>query len=105
MMTGLLRHEETLTCPYNRSHQILKSKMTVHLVRCRRSNLNALVDICPFNSSHHVKREDYDEHLRMCKVWIYLSMDGVYNFYSGPQVDGILTIPVESAQAQEARDC
>ena len=72
-MTGLLKHEETLTCPYNPSHQILKSKMTVHLVRCRRSNLDKKVEICPFNSSHHVKKEDYDSHLRICKVYMYLS--------------------------------
>ena len=67
-MTGLLKHEETLTCPYNPSHQISKSRMTVQLVRCRRSNLDKKVDICPFNSSHHVKREDFDDHKRMCKV-------------------------------------
>ena len=42
-MTGLLRHEETLTCPcpYNASHQILPTKITVHLVRYRRSHPDA----------------------------------------------------------------
>ena len=82
MTGGLLKHEETLTCPYNPSHQILKSKMTVHLVRCRRSNLDKKVDICPFNSSHHVKREDYDDHLRMCKVLSFFpSTHALYHLY------------------------
>ena len=71
-MTGLLWHEVTLTCPYNPSHQILESRMTVHLIKCRRSNLDKKVEICPFNSSHHVKMEDYEEHLNTCKVYILL---------------------------------
>ena len=64
----LLKHEKTVTCPYNSSHQLSAGRLTTHLIKCRRSNLDKKVEICPFNSSHHIKTEDLEYHLGICKV-------------------------------------
>ncbi|XP_067637634.1 gametocyte-specific factor 1 homolog [Eurosta solidaginis] len=57
---------ELLTCPYNVSHQILRSRFQVHLVRCRKSYPNSEVVVCPFNITHRVNKQEIDWHVSNC---------------------------------------
>lgn len=43
------------TCPYNNAHRILKSRMGVHLARCRKVyHEESTMTVCIFNSKHRV---------------------------------------------------
>jgi len=63
---GLLEWEKTITCPYNPAHQITPARLQGHLVKCRRNNPTAEVDICPFNCSHHFPKPERRYHLETC---------------------------------------
>lgn len=60
MASNLLGYEDLVECPYNRAHQILRSRIQTHLVRCRKSHPDIHLEICPFNSTHLMKKEDKD---------------------------------------------
>jgi len=70
----LCEWEETETCPYNNAHQISKSKLITHLVKCRRNNPNAGIEICSFNSSHHIPKDELAEHEKNCPSAKQLAM-------------------------------
>jgi len=63
----ILDSEETITCPYNPSHQILPKRIQIHLVKCRKNHPNSDVEICPFNSSHHVPKSEWLFHMSTCE--------------------------------------
>jgi len=63
---GLLEWEKTVTCPYNPAHQITPARMQRHLVKCRKNNPTAEVDVCPFNCSHHFPKPERRYHLETC---------------------------------------
>lgn len=62
----LLPWEETLTCPYNPSHQLTEKRMQVHLVKCRKNHPNSEVGICAFNATHHIAKTDLEYHQSTC---------------------------------------
>lgn len=51
-------YDAVVTCPYNRSHQILQSRIQYHLIKCKRSNPDIHLVICPFDTTHHIRQED-----------------------------------------------
>ncbi|XP_039959018.1 gametocyte-specific factor 1 homolog [Bactrocera tryoni] len=57
---------DILTCPYNLSHQILRCRFQVHLVRCRKSHPDAKKVVCPFNVTHRVNEQELDWHVSTC---------------------------------------
>lgn len=44
--------QDIIECPYEKHHQILRSRMQVHLTRCRRNHKNVKKVTCPFNVTH-----------------------------------------------------
>ncbi|XP_072349737.1 uncharacterized protein [Scyliorhinus torazame] len=61
--------EQLLTCPYNESHQIRRSRFPYHLVKCRKNHPKVANDIrvCPFNARHQIRKAEYKHHLLHCE--------------------------------------
>lgn len=60
MSTKLPGYEDTVICPYNKSHIILRERIQFHLVRCRRSHPNIKLETCPFDLVHRMRKEDLE---------------------------------------------
>lgn len=56
-MTSLPGYENSVVCPYNKSHVILSHRIQTHLVKCARSNPGIKLEVCPFNSCHRMRSE------------------------------------------------
>ena len=59
------------TCPYDKSHRILKSRMQFHLVRCRKNhpaNKDQL-RTCPFDAVHVVNSIEYEVRTLDLEIW------------------------------------
>ncbi|XP_033212278.1 gametocyte-specific factor 1 homolog isoform X2 [Belonocnema kinseyi] len=57
------------TCPYDKSHRILKSRLTAHLVHCRQNNPRLKrrnAKVCPYDFYHVVEAADYESHVETC---------------------------------------
>ena len=57
---------QTVTCPYNRAHQITLERIQYHLVKCRRNHPSTDHVICPYNATHHVLRPEEQYHISTC---------------------------------------
>ena len=62
----LLPWEETISCPYNPSHQITQKIIQKHLVKCRRNHPDTDLVICSFNSTHHIPGKIIKKHEEEC---------------------------------------
>lgn len=56
--TKLSGYEETVICPYNKCHVILRHRFQTHLVKCARNYPDTKLDICPFDVTHRFREED-----------------------------------------------
>ncbi|KAL9884964.1 gametocyte-specific factor 1 homolog [Glossina fuscipes fuscipes] len=61
-----MESEELLQCPYDKAHQILESRMQVHLGRCRRNHAAVPKVLCPFNVTHILNKPELELHVRSC---------------------------------------
>lgn len=55
--------DQLQTCPYDKSHRILKSRFTAHLVHCRQNNPRLKrrnVKVCPYDPYHVVEAADFE---------------------------------------------
>ncbi|XP_054730112.1 gametocyte-specific factor 1 homolog [Anastrepha obliqua] len=66
MLRRLGEEIDIITCPYNVTHQILRCRFQVHLVRCRRSYPDAEVVVCPFDVTHRVNKQELNWHVSTC---------------------------------------
>lgn len=60
MSIRLPGYEETVQCPYEKSHIILKHRFQTHLIKCKRNHPDIQLEICPFDQTHHVHKDDLD---------------------------------------------
>ncbi|XP_075155477.1 gametocyte-specific factor 1 homolog isoform X2 [Haematobia irritans] len=58
--------QDLLSCPYDKHHQILRSRMQVHLTRCRKNHLNEKKVTCPFNVTHVLNEPELEFHVTVC---------------------------------------
>ena len=52
--------QNLLECPYDKTHRILKHRMQVHLIKCRRNHPNEEKVACPFNTTHILNKEELE---------------------------------------------
>lgn len=80
----LLPEDDTVVCPYNKAHEILKPRYAHHLLKCRKQHPNSGLDICVFNSTHHIPKEEMALHLRSCPDKIRPNVSSVKMSYVPP---------------------
>ena len=49
-----------ITCPYDKSHRIRKSRMQVHIMKCARNYPKDFKSVCIFDSSHRIDPQEYE---------------------------------------------
>jgi len=59
--------DDTVVCPYNNSHIILRTRFGNHLIKCKKQYPNTPMRTCRFNSLHIIHRDEMDEHERNCE--------------------------------------
>jgi len=110
--------DKTITCPYNRAHQIRPERIQYHLIKCRKQFPEKTLQICPFNATHHVSKPELRTHMTECPDRRILDvqrykfnepMVGHHGDLSNPKVYGSSKIPKEvvpnsSGQQPEVRE-
>lgn len=51
-------YEDSVVCPYNKSHIILRHRLQTHLIKCARSNPHIQLELCPFDVTHRIPKEE-----------------------------------------------
>ncbi|EDW18898.1 gametocyte-specific factor 1 homolog [Drosophila mojavensis] len=54
-----------VSCPYDKTHNVLRGRLLQHLDRCSR-NSNIELKVCPFNDVHRFPEENIGEHIKVC---------------------------------------
>ncbi|XP_037052370.1 gametocyte-specific factor 1-like [Bradysia coprophila] len=58
--------DELMECPFNSSHRIIRHRMPIHLVKCKKSYTGPPLESCPYNAMHMVPKEKMVPHLMDC---------------------------------------
>lgn len=58
MSTKLAGYDDTVICPYNKCHVILRHRIQTHLVKCARSHPDIILETCPFDVTHRILAEE-----------------------------------------------
>lgn len=64
-------YNETVVCPYNKAHVILRSRFLTHLARCARNYPHSELVECPFDFRHRIMPDD----LQVCALKDFCSHD------------------------------
>ncbi|XP_055643255.1 gametocyte-specific factor 1 homolog [Toxorhynchites rutilus septentrionalis] len=59
-------YDDVIECPYEKSHQIRKSRMQTHITKCKKNHKDLNYMKCPFNEIHFVPKKDLEVHKREC---------------------------------------
>ena len=99
------RGPETITCPFNKFHQILPRRIHYHLIKCAKNYPDeaAEMQICPYNATHLIpKSEDLGAHMADCldrrivEVQHYnVPMPGQHGYLRNPPVYGSSLIKIQ----------
>lgn len=63
--------DEYVRCPYFPEHELRRSRLPYHLMKCQRNPAAPELVACPFNYLHRVKPEDRRDHAIICEDRIY----------------------------------
>ncbi|XP_012263407.2 uncharacterized protein LOC105690298 isoform X1 [Athalia rosae] len=58
--------DPVVICPYDESHQIARSRIQSHIVKCEKNHPPGYKEICPYNASHRVFKDELAHHLKHC---------------------------------------
>lgn len=57
-MSKLPGYDDTVICPYNKCHVILRSRIQTHLIKCAKQHPEIKLDTCPFDVTHKFRPEE-----------------------------------------------
>jgi len=100
------RGPATITCPFNKFHQILPHRFHYHLFKCAKNYPEVEMQVCPYNATHLIpKDEDLGAHMANCldrrivEVQHYnVPMPGQHGYLRNPSVYGSSLIEIEESQ-------
>ncbi|KAK7863298.1 hypothetical protein R5R35_005341 [Gryllus longicercus] len=58
--------DEIVPCPYNPSHQINKSRLQYHIVKCEKQHAQRELVTCPYNATHRLPKPELAVHIFEC---------------------------------------
>lgn len=59
--------DEYVKCPYFPEHELRRSRLPYHLIKCQKNPMAPKLVACPFNYLHRVRPEDKQEHVLLCE--------------------------------------
>ncbi|XP_055303677.1 gametocyte-specific factor 1-like [Sitodiplosis mosellana] len=65
-MNKLPGYGDTVICPYNKCHVIMKSRIQTHLIKCAKQHPEIQLETCPFDVTHKFRPEDKNAHIDEC---------------------------------------
>lgn len=81
---------ELVECPYNKAHQLLKSRIQTHLIKCRKSYPKVQKVQCPFNVTHLINEPELDVSVEQKRV-------GMLNWFDRRHFNSIISYIVDSS--------
>lgn len=63
--------DEYVKCPYFPEHELRRSRLPYHLMKCQKNPNAPQLVACPFNFMHRVRMEDRAEHIILCEDKIF----------------------------------
>ncbi|KAK7863297.1 hypothetical protein R5R35_005340 [Gryllus longicercus] len=58
--------DEIVSCPFNPSHQISRSRLQYHITKCEKQHSLNELGTCPFNPTHRIPKPEMQMHLLEC---------------------------------------
>ncbi|XP_031628560.1 gametocyte-specific factor 1-like [Contarinia nasturtii] len=65
-MSKLPGYENTVVCPYNKCHIILKSRIQTHLIKCAKQHPEIVLETCRFDVTHKFPAAERNSHEAEC---------------------------------------
>lgn len=59
--------DEYVRCPYFPEHELRRSRLPYHLMKCQKNPRAPNLVVCPFNYMHRVQMEDRQDHILLCE--------------------------------------
>lgn len=59
--------DEYVKCPYFPEHELRRSRLPYHIIKCQKNPNAPKLLACPFNYLHRVKPEDREDHMILCE--------------------------------------
>jgi len=104
-----MNYEELVTCPYNKFHQIKKSRIQYHILKCKKSHPELELVICPYNATHHFPKSEEREHLLSCRDRRVVEMQkyndplpGRHGYLANPPFYGSTLVEAATASNRES---
>ncbi|KAL0808374.1 hypothetical protein ABMA28_012860 [Loxostege sticticalis] len=75
-----------VSCPYEASHRVPRSRLQAHIVKCQKKYPD--LKICPYNATHRFPEEEMKYHLVDCPA-----KAAIFPEDRPPRITGALTTP------------
>lgn len=90
--------DDYVICPYDKSHNVLRGRLTIHLQRCaRNSDKSNRFGVCPYNFNHRFDKKELHTHIENCPD--KLSIESLTFTATEPQ-----PVQLETAKCEESWD-
>jgi len=67
MSVPTINCDDLVTCPYNKFHQIRRSRIQYHILKCKKNYPDIELVVCPYNATHQFPEHEKRGHLLHCR--------------------------------------